>query len=467
MKSTAGVGETARAVLGGETTAHAVVIAALGRIEANNGRINGFSDITSSRATLRAADVDERVERGEKLALAGVPFAIANNFRLQGFTTRAGSKIGRADYAAGSSAALVDRLEAAGAICVGALNMSEYGYDFTGENAHDGPVHNPHDAIHMAGGASCGAAAVVAAGMVPLTLGIDTTGGVRIPAAMSGAFALKPTFGRLSRRGMFALAASFDGPGIIGRSVEDVALGYDALQGYDPEDPAMVKRPLEAVAGRLERGSAGLRIGIADGPLRGDGEARQAVEAAMQALGQTRPVALDDVAAARAAAALIVMTEASTLHLERLRQRPQDFDPQVRDKLLTGALLPASWIGQAQRFRRVFHDRMLELFGEIDALIAPAVPVRAPRLGQKTMALGGVDVPLRPNLGAFTEPFSLSGFPVVTVPIASEGKRLPLGLQVMAAPWREDFALRVARQLEKAGLARAPVARGFADAPDA
>lgn len=467
MKSTAGVGETARAVIGGETTARSVVVKALGRIEANNGRINGFSDMTAARATNRAETVDQALSGGQKLPLAGVPFAVANLFDIGGVITRAGSKISRGNPPAKAAAVLIERLEAAGAVCVGAVHSSEYGSEFTGENAHEGPVHNPHDANHMAGGASGGAAAVVAAGMVPLALGADTTGGVRIPAALSGTFALKPTFGRLSRRGMFPQAPSFDGAGLMGRSVDDVAIAYDALQGYDADDPAMVKRPLEAVAGRLERGVAGLRIGMAEGALGGDGEAREAMEAAARALGPTRPISLDDVATARAAAALIVMSEAASVHLERLRERPQDFDPIVREKWLSGALLPASWVEQAQRFRRVFHDRMLDLFGEIDALIAPAVPTRAPRLGQKTMTLGGVELPLRPNFGIFTEPFSLSGFPVATVPLAMEGARLPIGLQVMSAPWREDFALRVGRHLEKAGLARAPVARGFADSPDA
>jgi aspartyl-tRNA(Asn)/glutamyl-tRNA(Gln) amidotransferase subunit A len=463
MKSTAGAGETARAVLGGETTARTVVVKALGRIEANNGRINGFSDMTAARATTRAEEVDQAITAGKKLALAGVPFAVTSNYDIAGLVTRAGSKIGRSGAPAKAHAVLIERLEAAGAVCLGAVNMSEYGFDFTGENAHDGPVHNPHDANHMAGGAASGAGAVVAAGMVPLTLGADATGGVRIPAALSGVFAIKPTFGRLSRRGIFPLSPSFDGPGILGRSADDLALTYDALQGYDVADPAMVKRPLEAIAGRLERGTAGLRVGIADGQLGGDGDAREAMEAVARALAPTRPISLDDIAAARAAVALIVMAESASLHMTRLRERPADFDPEVRDRLMAGALLPSGWIEQAQRFRRLVHDRMLDLFGEIDVLIAPAAPTRAPKLGQKSMVLGGVEMPLRANFGIFTEPLSLSGFPLVTVPILPEGRKLPIGLQVMSAPWREDFALRVGRQLEKADLAKSPVARGFAE----
>jgi aspartyl-tRNA(Asn)/glutamyl-tRNA(Gln) amidotransferase subunit A len=179
--------------------------------------------------------------------------------------------------------------------------------------------------------------------------------------------------------------------------------------------------------------------------------------------GADRKIALPDVPAARAAAFLITMAEGAALHADRIRTRPQDFDPDVRDRLLAGALLPAGWIERAQKFRRAYQDRVLDLFGEVDVILAPATPMRAPKIGQKTAIFGGIEMPVRPNLGIFTQPFSFIGLPVVAVPIAVPNHKLPLGLQVIAAPWREDVALRVARQLEKAGVAKAPVARGFAD----
>jgi len=176
----------------------------------------------------------------------------------------------------------------------------------------------------------------------------------------------------------------------------------------------------------------------------------------------TRRISIPDAQAARAAAFLITMVEGAAVHAERLRTRPQDFDPEVHDRLLAGALLPAGWLARAQKFRRQFQDRMLKLFGSVDVILAPSTPMRAPKLGQKTAIMGGVEMPIRPNLGIFTQPFSFVGLPVAAVPIALDGK-LPLGLQVIAAPWREDFALRIARELEKSALARAPVARGFAE----
>ncbi|HVY49992.1 MAG TPA: AtzE family amidohydrolase [Devosia sp.] len=463
MKSTSRAAEISRAVNTAQTSARSVMIETLARIEANNGRVNAFTDILGERAMARADRVDADVKAGKPLPLAGVPFGVKNLYDIEGLPTRAGSRINRDAEPARTDAALIARLEAAGAICVGALNMDEFASGFTGENAHDGPVRNPHEIGHMAGGSSAGSAAAVAAGMVPLALGSDTNGSIRVPASFCGVFGLKPTYGRLSRRGMFPFASSLDHPGLVGRSVEDLALSYDALQGYEADDPAMVKRPMEAVSGRLERGSAGLRIAIAEGYFGGDSEVRAMMDAVAEGLNVARRITIADAQAARAAASLITMAEGVALHLERLRTQADAFDPEVRDRLLAGALLPAGWIERAQKFRRAFHGQMLKLLETVDVILVPAAPMRAPRLGQKTASFGGVEMPIRPNLGIFTQPFSFVGLPVVAAPIAPPGDALPLGVQAIAAPWREDFALRAARQLEKAGLAQAPVARGFAE----
>jgi aspartyl-tRNA(Asn)/glutamyl-tRNA(Gln) amidotransferase subunit A len=462
MKSTSSAVEIAQAVNSTQSSAHSMIVETLARIEVNNGRINAFTEVLGERALAAATVVDAQVKMGKALPLAGVPFAVKNLYDVKGLTTRAGSKILRERPPADQDATLITRLEAAGAICVGATNMDEFAYGFAGENAHDGPVHNPHEVNHMAGGSSAGSAAAVAAGLVPLSLGTDTNGSIRVPASLCGLFGLKPTYGRLSRGGAFPFVSSLDHTGPLARSVEDLALAYDVLQGFDAADPAMVKRPLEAVSGRLERGAAGLRIAIADGYFAGQGEVRELMDVVGVRLEVSRRIDIADVQAARAAAFLITMAEGAALHGERLRTRPQDFDPEVRDRLLAGALLPAGWIERAQKFRRAFEERMEAIFAGIDVILAPATPIRAPRLGQKSAVIGGVEMPIRANLGIFTQPFSFVGLPVAAVPIALEGK-LPMGLQVVAAPWREDFVLRIARQLEKSGLARAPVARGFAE----
>jgi 1-carboxybiuret hydrolase len=415
--------------------------------------------VTEERARRRAAEIDRRVARGgDAGALAGVPFAVKNLIDIAGLPTRAGSRINRERPPAGRDGALVRRLEAAGAILVGGLNMGEYAYDFTGENAHDGPSRNPRAPDHMAGGSSGGSGAAVAAGLVPLTLGSDTNGSIRVPSAFCGVFGLKPTFGRLSRAGSFPFVSSLDHLGPFARSAADLALAYDAMQGPDPEDPWAAERASEPASPTIAEGVAGLRIAVADGYFAQGGhpEAFRAVALAAAELGADRRIEIPEAARARAAAYVITAAEGAALHLDRLRTRAADFDPAVRDRLIAGALIPAAWVQQAQRFRRWYRERVLALFAEADVILAPATPCRAPRIGQKTIVLGGVAVPARPNIGLFTQPVSFVGLPVVAVPVWPDDG-LPLGVQVIAAPWREDLALRVAYRLERAGIARAPV----------
>jgi Asp-tRNA(Asn)/Glu-tRNA(Gln) amidotransferase A subunit family amidase len=245
----------------------------------------------------------------------------------------------------------------------------------------------------------------------------------------------------------------------MARSVTDLALSYDAMQGPDPDDPVATTRVAEAVVPGLAEGLGGLRVAVAGGYFArgGDAEAFVAVAKVAQALGATRSVEIPEAARARAAAYLITAAEGAALHLDRLRTRGHDFDPAVRDRLIAGAMIPAPLVERAQRFRRWYRSAVLDLFREVDVILAPATPCRAPRSGQATFVLDGVTLPVRANVGVFTQPISFIGLPVVAVPVRLDDG-LPLGVQVVAAPWREDLALRVAYQLERDGIVRAPVA---------
>ncbi len=442
-----------RGLSAGEITARTVIATALARIERQNPIINAFTDVTAGRAMAEADAVDAARAAGRPLgSLAGVPFAVKNLFDIAGLPTRAGSKINRSLPPAARDAELVRRLTRAGAVLVGGLNMGEYAYDFTGENAHDGASRNPHDTARMSGGSSGGSAAALAAGMVPLTLGSDTNGSIRVPAALCGVFALKPTYGRLPRTGTFPFCDSLDHLGPFAGTVEDLALAYDVLQGGDPDDPVCAQRPIEPSLPELQKGRAGLRIAVAGGYFRhgAEPEALAAVDRAAQVLGAAQMVEIPAAAQARAAAFLITNAESASLHLDRLREQAEDFDPDTRDRFLAGALLPAAWLVKAQRFRRWYHDQVIDLFHKIDVVLAPATPCAAPLIGQKTMQLGGREIPVRPNLGLYTQPISVIGLPVAAVPVFGFPKdgTLPLGVQVIAAPWREDLCLRVAGELE-------------------
>jgi 1-carboxybiuret hydrolase len=456
----AGVNEIAAAVRRREVSAVDVTRDALSRIAARDRALNCFTAITADRALAEAAAVDAALAAGRDPGpLAGVPYAVKNLFDVAGLSTLAGSRINAELPPAIADAPLLSRITAAGAVLVGALNMDEYAYGFTTENAHYGATHNPHDPQRVAGGSSGGSAAAVAGGLVPLTLGSDTNGSIRVPASLCGVFGLKPTFGRLSRRGTFPFVASLDHLGPFARSTVDLAASYDAMQGFDALDPACVQRAVEPCVPQLGLGIKDLRIAIAGDYFesRAEPEALEAVALAAQALGVTRKVSIPQAARARAAAFVITACEGGSLHLPNLRQRAADFDPATRDRLLAGALVPANWYLQAQRFRRWYMDRTAELFTTTDIILAPATPISAPRIGQTTMTLAGEEVLTRPNLGIFTQPISFIGVPVAAVPIHLPGQ-MPLGIQVIAPPWREDLCLRVAAALEAAGVASAPVA---------
>jgi len=455
--SDASAGEIAAAVARGETTAAAVTEATLARIARLNPLLNAFTDVTAERARRRAKAIDDTRAAGRALGpLAGVPFAVKNLFAVEGLPTRAGSKINRERMPAPKDSPLIERLEAAGAVLVGALNMGEYAYDFTGENLHDGPSRNPHDSQHMTGGSSGGSGSAVAGRLVPLALGSDTNGSIRVPSSLCGIFGLKPTYGRLSLARSFPFVASLDHFGPFARTARDLALAYDAMQGPDPEDPICADRAAELALPTLDAGIAGLRIARAIGYFN-EGllpEAEEALTRVAAALAVSGTIEIPEARRARAAAYVITAAEGAALHLDRLRERPDDFDPAVRDRLIAGAMIPAALVMKAQQFRRWYRARVLALFDGVDAIIAPATPCTAPKIGQKTFVLNGVELPVRPNLGLYTQPISFIGLPVVAVPVPLSP--LPIGVQIIAPPWREDVALRIASVLEQAGIAAAP-----------
>jgi aspartyl-tRNA(Asn)/glutamyl-tRNA(Gln) amidotransferase subunit A len=445
--------ELAAAVTAGRVSAREIVEDALSRIDARDPVLNAFTDVTADRARKRAAAVDAQKMKGP---LAGVPFAVKNLFDVTGLPTRAGSKINRELAPSPHDSPLIERLEAAGAILIGALNMGEYAYDFTGENVHDGNAHNPHDVTRMTGGSSSGSGGAVAGGLVQFSLGSDTNGSIRVPSSFCGLFGLKPTYGRLSRARSFPFVSSFDHLGPLARSARDLALAYDAMQGSDAEDPVCTDRPAEPSLPALARGTEGLRIGVAGGYFKKGlfPEACVALDRVAAALRANTDIEIPEAQRARSAAYLITAAEGASLHLDRLRTRANDYDPAVRDRLIAGAMIPAAFVNRAQKFRRWYRGEVLKLFDRFDAILAPATPCSAPAIGQQTFTIDGVEMPVRPNIGIYTQPISFIGLPVVAVPVPLSP--MPVGVQIITAPWREDIALRIAYALEQSGVCIAP-----------
>ena len=448
----------AGSVRSGAVTASDVVADAMAEIARRDADYNSFISVFADGAPADAAGVDTAREGGAELnALAGVPFAAKDLFDVAGLVTTAGSIIHRDNPPAAEDATAVRRLREAGAVLVGRTNMDELAYGFTTENPHYGATRNPRDPERTAGGSSGGSAAAVAAGLVPVALGSDTNGSVRVPAALCGVYGFKPTYGRISRAGATTLAWSFDHVGWFARTVHDIAMVFDALQGPDPRDPVCTDKPPVAGVAALDRGRASLRIGVAGGHFATGGlpEAFAAVRRVADALDVPAEIEVPEAARAVAASLLITSAEAASLYLDDIRARPADFDPHTRDRWIAATMIPAVWVHAAQRFRRAFAAKILKLFDDIDVLIAPTTAFPAPALGQGRIEIDGAEVPVRGTLARFVAPFSFVGCPAMSVPVWGDGK-LPMGVQIVAAPHNDTAVLRVAAELESNGVTEVP-----------
>ncbi len=458
--------DIAQQVAKGTRGAAAVLAECKALIEARDPDLNCFTATTFERAEREAAAIDALRAQGKPLPpLAGVPYAVKNLFDIEGMVTLAGAKLNAGNAPAAADATIVARMSRAGAVLVGALNMEELAYGFLTENHHYGITRNPHDRARGAGGSSGGSAAAVGAGMLPITLGSDTSGSIRVPASLCGVFGLKPTYGRLPRSGTYPFVNSFDHVGPFANSVTGLALSYDAMQGPDPADPACAQRAVEP-AGMALSLPRGIRIGILGGWFHewADAAARRSVQLAAAALGATEWAEMKSAEVARAAAYIITGAEGGALHRPRLIERYEDFGPSSRARLVAGSLIPESWVIQAQRVRQHAYTQALDLFDRFDLLIAAAAPSVAPRIGQETLQINGRSIPTKAGLGVLTQPISCIGLPVCAVPVwPGEGespaeRALPVGVQLIGPPWRESLCLAAAHTLEQAGIAevRAP-----------
>ncbi|CAK9884401.1 MAG: Biuret hydrolase [Candidatus Erwinia impunctatus] len=442
------------AIQEGEISAEAIAHQTLEAIERVNPKINAWTTITDDRMLQEARAIDRLRSQGQTLPpLAGVPYAVKNLFDVAGKTTLAGAELFKQRPPASADSFAVKQLTRAGALLSGMLNMDAYAYGFTTENSHFGAAHNPHDLSRIAGGSSGGSAAAVAAGVVPFSLGSDTNGSIRVPASLCGIFGLKPTFGRLSRHGTHPFVGSLDHIGPFTRSSEDLALLYDLLQGNDPQDSFQARRSVQTCSEQLPKGTSGLRIAMLGGYFEtwSDKDARDAAATVARALNVSDEVTFAEAELARTAAFIITAAEGGNHYLPALRESPELFEPFSRERLLAGAMIPGAWYLQAQRFRQYAREKMLALFNKVDIFIAPATPCPAPKIGQRDIHINGMELPARASMGLLTQPISFLGLPVVTVPLKT-AQGLPIGVQLIAAPFNEQACLQVAWQLEQQGI---------------
>ncbi|PNU06317.1 AtzE family amidohydrolase [Novosphingobium guangzhouense] len=425
------IAQTAAAVRAGSLSARAMVEEALIALVADEHV--AVTCVLHDRARAEADAVDAMVAAGRDPGpLAGVLYGVKDLFDLQGLPTTAGSTLYADAAPATSDAEAVARLQAAGAICVATLNMDEFAYGFATINAAYGTTRNPHDPSRLAGGSSGGSAAVVAAGLLAFALGSDTNGSIRVPASLCGLYGLKPTHGGLPLGGVFPFAESFDDIGPFTRSIEEMALVWQVL------------------GGRSSSRSGDLRIARLGGRFRENAEDDQL--AAIDAIAPGAPlVELPEIARARSAAFLITAYEGGALHRKALAANAMSFDPQVRDRLLAGALLPDALYAEAQAFRAEYRARIEALVADYDVLLAPATPTFAPPIADPRILIDGALSPARADLGIHTQPITFTALPSLAVPLYRPG-RLPIGLQLIGGPGRESDLFSFAAMLEAQGI---------------
>jgi len=447
--------EAATALRAGKISSFELTTAALERIRALNPKLNAVQTLLEESALEGARQADQELSRKIDLGpLHGIPIAVKDVFETKGVRTTCGSKL-FADFVPDRDAAVVEKLEAAGAVQVGKTGMHELAYGVTSNNPHFGAVRNPWDPERIPGGSSGGSGSAVASEMVFMAMGTDTGGSIRIPAAYCGTVGLKPTFGRVSRYGVMPLDFSLDHMGPLTRSVRDAALTLDVLAGYDPRDETSSRRPVDSYVPPPDAAIPGLRIGwpenfyfdrIDPAVMRG---LKRMAAAAEQAGAVITPVRVPDIAAVNAVGRVILMSEASAL-MEPFLDRRDSFGADVLALLDQGRLIPATDYVNAQRLRRILQREFRAMWENVDCLLTPTAPMGAPKIGQTTVRIGEETEDVRLASTRLVRAINVLGLPAVAMPCGLDGDGMPLGAQIVGKPFDEATLLRVAAAIEDA-----------------
>lgn len=433
-----------------------VVETYLSRINSLEPQLNSFITLLSEQARESAKQTEKEIQSGRYLGpLHGIPFGLKDLYYVKGIRNTSGSKI-YYDFIPDYDSTIALRLKRAGAILLGKLNMHPLAYGPTGENEEYGHMHNPWNIALIAGGSSGGNGSAVASGQCPFTMGSDTGGSIRIPSSLCGIVGLKPTYGRLSRYGMTALAWSQDHPGPMTRLVEDCALVMNEIAGYDPNDPTSVSLSTPDYTKALTGQIKGLRLGVVkeffDVPIESEvkGSFWKAVDQLAELGAVISEISWPIYHYGTAIASIIQMAEATAYHQELIRKNGSKIYPPVRLRLEAGVFISAIDYIQAQRARTLFYHQSLELFKNLDLLVTPTVPVTAFPIGTTSLFVNNQKVNVISLLTQYTRPFNLNGFPAITVPCGFSGNQLPIGLQFVGRPFDEETVLRAAHAYEQA-----------------
>ena len=427
----------------------------LDRIEHLNGQYLAYLTVLRDEALAAARAIEQEIIGGQyRGPLHGIPIALKDLFAVKGVRLTCGSKI-LADHRAESDATVVTRLNEAGTILLGKLNMHEFAWGGTSLNPHYGTPRNPWDLTRLPGGSSGGCAVATAAGLAMGTLGTDTGGSVRIPASLSGIVGLKPTYGRVSRFGVYPLSHSCDHVGPMVRTVADAAVLLRAIAGPDPKDPTTSRAAVPDYTLALREDIQGLRLGVPQEYFFEDVESavRDGITAAVQHLSSlgavVEEVSIPSMPHVIASSSAIIGAEAYEVHAQTLKTHSQHYGADVRSRLMLGACIQASQYLKAQRFRTLLRQEMLDILGRVDALITPTTLMAASRIDDITVDIGGKEVVVAAHIARATRPFNMTGLPAISVPCGFTPAGLPIGLQIIGRPFEETLLLRVAYAYER------------------
>jgi aspartyl-tRNA(Asn)/glutamyl-tRNA(Gln) amidotransferase subunit A len=434
----------------------------LRRIERHNPSLNAFLTITAEQALTAARRAEKLLLRGratrrENSALLGIPVTLKDNIWTRGIRSTAGSKI-LSDFIPAENSTVAQKLDRAGAILLGKTNLNEFAYGITGGNAHYGQVHNPWDAERIPGGSSAGSAAAIAAGLCVASIGTDTGGSIRVPSSFCGTVGLKPTFGRVSVFGSMPLAPSLDHIGPMARSVADAAILLGLIAGRDPLDPTSSSRPVEDFRAALKKPLRKFRLGRPREHYweKLDPEVRSAAEAAvrdMEKRGATvREVSLPHVKESLNSATEISLAEALHIHQAAgyFPARAADYGDEVRQRIEAGGTVAAVTYLAGFDLKKRLLAEFDEAFRDVDAIVAPSLPVPAPLIGAESVRIDGEEIGTRPAIVGQSRPANLTGLPAISVPCGFTHSGLPIGLQLIGRAFDEATLLRIAFSYESA-----------------
>ena len=427
----------------------------LDRIERLNGQFLAYLTVLKDEALAAARNAEQEIVRGRyRGPLHGIPIALKDLFAVKGVRLTCGSKI-LADHVADNDATVVTRLNQAGAILLGKLNMHEFAWGGTSLNPHYGTPRNPWDLTRLPGGSSGGSTVATAAGLAMGTLGTDTGGSVRIPASLSGIVGIKPTYGRVSRFGVYPLSSSCDHVGPLGRTVADAAVLLQAIAGPDPKDPTASHVKVPDYTSALKEDVRGLRLGVPQEYFFEDVEpaVQDGVTTAVQHLSSlgavVEEVSIPSIPHVIASSTAIIAAEAYEIHAQTLKSRSQDYGSDVRTRLLLGACIQASQYLKAQRFRTLLRQEMLDILGRVDALVTPTTLMAASKIDAPIISIDNKEFFVAAHIARATRPFNMTGLPAISVPCGFTPDGLPIGLQIIGRPFEETTVLRVAHAYER------------------